>query len=77
MMKTINTLTHIISGLITSLTTQINPALATLLFIIFIIYELDEDWHIRDKAYRDLLEYGIGLYIGALAILIYSYLIYI
>ena len=54
---------HIVAGTLTALASFINPALSILLFITFLVYELDETWHISDESYRDILEYAIGLYI--------------
>ena len=61
---------HVIAGVLTSTASFINPTLATLMFIGFIIYELDEDWHLSDEAYQDILEFLIGLYGGFAAYLI-------
>jgi len=59
-------LVHILYGILTALApTHLAPILAA----VFIIYELDEDWHLNDQAYRDLLEYMVGLSIGALSLL--------
>jgi hypothetical protein len=59
-------LIHFFAGVLTSYTSFYNITLSILMFIVFIVYELDEDWHIRDQAYRDILFYGVGLYIYAL-----------
>jgi len=37
--------------------------------ILFIVYEVDEDWHLSDEAFRDILEFTIGLYITSLVVL--------
>lgn len=59
-------LVHYLAGLLTGLTAFINSLLAILTFISFLVYELDEDWHIRDKAYRDIKIYALGLYTVAI-----------
>jgi hypothetical protein len=38
--------------------------LSVLNTIVFIIYELNEEWNLHDKAYKDILEFAIGLGIG-------------
>ena len=32
-------------------------------FLGFMIYELNEDWHLSDQAYKDILDYCVGLYL--------------
>jgi len=55
-------LAHFSFGMLTVFaTTPIN----LIMFLTFIIYELDEDWHIKDGAWIDIAQYGIGLGIGA------------
>jgi len=36
--------------------------------LVFILYELDEDWPISDQAFRDIREYLIGLFTGAIGL---------
>jgi hypothetical protein len=56
---------HFLAGVLTAYTSFYNIALSILMFIVFVIYELDEDWHIRDQAYKDILVYALGLYMYA------------
>jgi len=53
---------YFLAGVLTAYTSFYNTILSILMFIAFMLYELDEDWHIRDQAYRDILVYAIGLY---------------
>ena len=55
---------HVIGGVLTAVASYVNPTLAIMLFASFIIYELDEGWRLSDAAYKDILEYMIGLYAG-------------
>jgi hypothetical protein len=64
--KVLYSVTHFLGGVITGVVSRVNPILAVLMFITFIIYELDEDWHLNDDAYKDILEYMVGLYGSAL-----------
>jgi len=59
-----------VAGFSTALVSMLNSILPILLFVVFIIYELDEDWHLSDEAYRDILEYALGLYIASILLLI-------
>ena len=44
------------------------------MFIVFIIYELNEDWHISDSAFIDILFYAIGLYTAAVILILVRWL---
>ncbi len=60
--QTLTDIVHFLAGLITAHEAQHNPLLTIILYFTFIIYELDEDWHISDQAYHDILEYALALY---------------
>ena len=62
--------THVLAGVLTSIASFLNPTLAILTFVGFIIYELDESWHLSDQAFQDILEYLIGLYGGFISLLL-------
>jgi hypothetical protein len=66
----IGDIAHIVAGLIASLATFINPVAGVLATALFIIYELDEEWHIRDESYRDILEFAVGYYVGIITKLV-------
>jgi len=59
-------LAHILYGILAALS---DWYLTLAMTVAFIIYELDEDWHLNDQAYHDLLDYMVGLSIGALSLL--------
>jgi hypothetical protein len=61
---------HIIAGLIASLATFINPAVGVLATALFVIYELDEEWHLKDESYKDILEFAVGYYAGIITKLV-------
>ena len=54
---------HLSAGIITALAIIEHPIMATIATLLFLIYELDEDWHLSDKAFKDILEFAIGYYI--------------
>jgi len=59
-------LAHIIAGLLASLATFMNPAVGVVAVALFIIYQLDEEWHLEDESYRDIAEFAAGYYTGIL-----------
>jgi len=65
----ITSLAHYIGGLIAALVGCYYPALSALATLLFIVYEVDEDWHLNDKAFRDIREYLIGFFAGIILLL--------
>jgi len=64
-----NKLTHFLAGLITGITSTFNPVLSAITFIGFIVYEVIEAVDEKDKAWRDIMEYMVGLYVSTILIL--------
>jgi len=61
---------HILFGVLTALVSVISPVLSIINIAIFIIYEFDQEWHLKDVAYDELLEFAVGLAIGEVVLLI-------
>ncbi len=53
---------HFLCGFLTAYSTEFNLILPMLLFLVFILYELDEEFHLSDESYADIRDYAIGLY---------------
>lgn len=53
---------HVLVGVLTVLSIYVSPVFPVLGFVGFIIYELDEDWHISDYAYKDIREFMVGFF---------------
>ena len=70
-LKKLTDLAHALLGVLIIVLTKVNPLASILLFISFIIYELDEDWHINDNAYGDILELMLGMVISSIVYLLY------
>jgi hypothetical protein len=64
-------LSHALLGVLIVVLTKVNPLASILLFLAFLVYELDEDWHISDQAYNDILELMVGMVISSIVYLIY------
>ena len=76
MKRNILTLTsHFLGGFLVSIfafSSKISLFLPIAIFILFIVYELDEDWHIKDNAYIDVRQFIFGLFAGGLVIIIFG-----
>lgn len=62
---------HFLWGMMIALVSVLFPppastVLPVLMFVGFIVYELDEDWHLSDKAFQDILEMMLGLAAGVI-----------
>jgi len=75
--KAITSLAHIMAGIICGIMTLLHPVMAVIGVALFIIYELDEDWHLSDKAFKDILEFTIGYYLVAVMYIIYTTVLFI
>jgi len=53
-------LAHYICGALTVLAVKIHAILSLILFVGFVIYEIDEEKMIKDYAFEELREYLIG-----------------
>lgn len=64
-------LAHIAFGILTVLAAvYVHPVVSAIMFLTFIMYEVDEEWHLEDESYEDIREYGIGLGIGTLIMVV-------
>lgn len=69
-LRVIRLLMHIPAGLITCLAIYIHWSLVLTFFGAFTIYEINEDKHIEDRAFHDILGYLFGLGIGIVVLFI-------
>jgi len=65
----LTSLAHFLGGALTALTTVKFPVLGSIMVVLFIIYEVNEDWHLSNKAFKDILEFMVGVYVSATAML--------
>ena len=61
--KLVTGIIHVVAGVLTSAAAFMNLPLAVMMFIAFIIYQLDEEYHLKDTAYVDIASYSAGMYI--------------
>lgn len=62
---------HYLVGIITSLSSLVHWTLPLVAFGLFVVYELNEDWHWGDEAFRDLLEASIGFFVTTAGLILW------
>jgi len=60
---------HACFGFLCALSVLVNPVLTVVGFVLFVVYELDEYFHLNDEAYEELQEYATGFAIGIVTLL--------
>ena len=69
-MQWVCTLCHTIFGIFTVLAVMVHPVLSVIFFLTFVLYELDEEWNVGDHAFEEMREYGVGLVIGLMVVML-------
>jgi len=67
--KLLCSISHFLAGLLSSLAVAVSPVLTIIGFLVFLIYELDEEWRLSNAAYEELREYGVGFFLGVAILL--------
>jgi hypothetical protein len=62
---------HGLFGFLCALSVLVHPVLTVVGFVLFVVYEFDEYFHLSDEAYEELREFGYGFAV-ALCLLIAS-----
>ena len=65
---------HYLAGILTAMSAQVSWALVLGGLLIFMAYQLNEDWHLRDRAYHDILEFSIGYYLAVAGMIVWRLL---
>ncbi|MEM4570939.1 MAG: hypothetical protein QXE66_06495 [Desulfurococcaceae archaeon] len=73
-MNFLTTLAHVLFGFISTLSVIVHPVLPVLALIAFVIYELNEEWHLRDEAYDELAEFMAGMFTAMIMLLVDRYI---
>ena len=63
-------LAHYIAGILIALSSMVSWTLPIVGAIMFLVYEVDEDWHLHDKAYHDILEAMLGFFVATAGLII-------
>jgi hypothetical protein len=62
---------HYLAGILVAVSSLVNWVLPLIGTVLFLTYELDEDWHLYDRAYQDVLEAMIGFFVAVSGIIIW------
>jgi len=68
MKRILRLLEHVPVGAFNAWVLGFNPIIGAIFFVAFIVYELNEDWSIKDQAWQDLAGWLWGAAIIALLI---------
>jgi hypothetical protein len=60
-MLSLTKLGHVLFGFVSTLSVLVHPILPALSAILFVIYEIDEGFHLNDEAYEEIKEYLYGV----------------
>jgi len=63
-------LSHVIAGYLCGILSMHAPLFSILGSLIFILYELDEDYYLNDQAYKDIREFLVGYFLAGLILLL-------
>ena len=64
---------HYLVGILTAVSSEVNWVLTLVGAILFLAYEVDEDWHISDQAFHDILEACIGFYVAIAGLIVWRF----
>lgn len=68
LLKAVRLIMHIPAGVITCLAYYLHWSLVLACLVSFMIYEINEDRHLHDRAYLDIIGFIFGLY-GAVVVI--------
>jgi len=57
---------HFLAGFLTAVFIRVHFVLSLLAFLVFFLYEVDEEKLLGDSYFEELCEYGVGLYLAGL-----------
>jgi len=67
-------LSHVLAGFLSCVAILISPVLSVLGFVIFLVYEMDQDWRKDDWLDKEMMEYGMGFFLGIVVLLLWWWL---
>lgn len=65
---------HYLVGIIIVMSSQVHWTLPLVGVLLFLAYEVDEDWHLYDEAYHDILEAMLGFFVTVAGLIIWRLL---
>lgn len=67
-------LVHIPVGIFQVFCAWLNPVVGIAFLVAFMVYEIDEDWHISDQAWLDIRGYLWGIAVGAVGLFLIDFI---
>ena len=56
---------HYLAGILSAMSIEVHWCIVLGGIALFLAYEVNEDWHLSDKAFHDILEFMIGFFVAA------------
>ncbi len=63
---------HYLVGILTAGSIIVSGVLSLIGFLGFLAYELNDDWHLKDEAYLDILEFLIGFFVAVAGLIVWK-----
>lgn len=65
---------HYLVGMIIVMSSMVNWVLPIIGTALFLTYEVNEDWHLHDQAYQDILEAMLGFFVATAGLIIWRFI---
>ncbi len=65
---------HYLVGMIIVMSSMVHWVLPLIGVGLFLAYEVDEDWHLYDEAYHDILEAMIGFFVATTGLIAWRFI---
>ena len=65
---------HYLVGILVALSSQVSWVLPLVGAALFLTYEVDEDYHLSDEAFHDILEAIIGFFVAVAGLILWRLL---
>ena len=62
---------HYLAGVLTAVSGEVSTMLPLVGAMLFLAYEVNEDWHLHDQAYQDILEFMLGFFMAVTGLIIW------
>lgn len=63
---------HYLAGMVSGMGVLVHWSMLLGGIALFIAYEVNEDWHLSDQAFRDILEFMLGFFTACVGLIIWE-----